>query len=67
MVKCGSATVACFHGWESKTEDGKNNKPVQREREAGGQGRGEGAWSLLFAGGEFADLAGCGHALARGV
>lgn len=40
---------------------------LYREREAGGQGRGEGAWSLLFAGGEFADLAGCGHALARGV
>lgn len=36
-------------------------------RQTGGWDRGKGAWSLLFAGREFADLAGCGHALAGGV
>lgn len=42
------------------------HSPVQRER-GGWAGKGEEVWSLLFAGGEFADLAGCGHALAGGV
>lgn len=36
---------------------------TEKERQVGGAEE-KGAWSLLFAGGEFADLAGCEHALA---
>lgn len=35
-------------------------KETYTECEAGGRGRSQVVWSLLFAGGQFADLAGCG-------